>query len=41
MKNGYCLDACALIAFLCDEQGADYFCFFENIKLQLLKLLID
>ena len=23
MKDSYCLDACALIAFLCDEQGAD------------------
>ena len=23
MKESYCLDACALIAFLCDEQGAD------------------
>lgn len=23
MKDSYCLDACALIAFLCDEPGAD------------------
>ena len=23
MKESYCLDACALIAFLCDEPGAD------------------
>lgn len=23
MKDSYCLDACALIAFLCDEHGAE------------------